>query len=141
MRISALNRSNTNLSLFNTRNLQIKVTDIISNNIVIYHAIKAAARALAIDSRLIEYFLYINNNKPVLGKYTFELLNNNSSSSKIQKNSQEIEVINVITNETKIYSSIGSAARDLKLHQASISLYMKENRVKPFKGIYVFKYK
>jgi hypothetical protein len=141
MRISALNRSNTNLSLFNARNIKIKVTDIINNNVTIYHAIKAAARALYIDRRLIEYFLYIDNNKPVLGKYTFELLTNNNLSSNIQKNSKEIEVININTNEIKSYPSIGSAARDLKLHQASISLYMRENRVKPFKGIYIFKYK
>ena len=141
MRISALNRSNLNLSLSNKKSLQIKVTDSLKAKITIYHAIKAAARSLAIDSRLRQYFLYIDNKKPILGIYVFELLSNKNSSYNIQKNSQSIEVTNIDTNESKIYPSIGSAARDLKLHQASISLYMKENRVKPFKGIYVFKHK
>ena len=106
MRISALNRSNLNLSLSNKKSLQIKVTDSLNNKITIFHAIKAAARSLAIDSRLIEYFLYIDNKKPILGIYVFELLSNKNSSYNIQKNSQSIEVTNIDTNETKIYPSI-----------------------------------
>ena len=32
-----------------------------------------------------------------------------------------------------------SAAKTLGLYQASISLYLKEKRTKPFKGKYIFK--
>jgi len=52
---------------------------------------------------------------------------------------KKVEVTNVETKEVTIYPSIGVAARALLLHQASISLYLKENRTKPFKGKYFFK--
>lgn len=78
--------------------------------------------------------------KPVLGKYTFKLNNSNDKKiEKIQKTSKRIEVTNINTKEVTIYSSIGAAARALGYRQASISLYIKENRIKPFKGIYLFK--
>jgi len=51
----------------------------------------------------------------------------------------KVEVTNVDTKEVTIYSSIGAAARALSYHQASISLYLKENRINPFKGKYLFK--
>jgi hypothetical protein len=50
-----------------------------------------------------------------------------------------VEVTNVETNEVTLYPSISSAARGLGYRQASISLYLKENRAKPFKGLYLFK--
>jgi len=34
---------------------------------------------------------------------------------------------------------VTSAAKTLGLYQASISLYLKEKRTKPFKGKYIFK--
>ena len=57
----------------------------------------------------------------------------------IQKNSQRIQVINVETNEISEYLSISAAARALGIRQPSISLYIKQNRSKPFKGKYIFK--
>ena len=50
-----------------------------------------------------------------------------------------MEVTNVDTKEVIIYSSITAAARALGYRQASISLYLKDNRTKPFKGKYLFK--
>lgn len=38
-----------------------------------------------------------------------------------------------------MYSSIGAAARALAIKQPSISLYLKDNRTKAFKGKYLFK--
>ena len=52
----------------------------------------------------------------------------------------KVEVTNVDTKEVTIYSSIGGAARTLGYRQASLSLYLKENRTKPFKGKYLFKF-
>jgi hypothetical protein len=54
--------------------IQVEVTGIETNTYTIYHAIKVAARGLGIDKRYIEHYIYLNHNKPVLGKYTFKLL-------------------------------------------------------------------
>ena len=51
----------------------------------------------------------------------------------------KVEVTNIDTKEITIYSSISAAARTLGYRQPSISLYLKENRTKPFKGKYLFK--
>ena len=88
--------------------------------------------------------------KPVLGRYTFKLVNLNSvacaekstnlvKDASQQKTSMKVEVTNVETKEVTIYSSISAAARALSYRQPSISLYLKENRTKPFKGKYLFK--
>ncbi|KAK7949978.1 hypothetical protein PG996_016175 (mitochondrion) [Apiospora saccharicola] len=46
--------------------IQVEVTDIETNTSTTYHAIKAAARALGIDKRYIEHYIYLNQDKPVL---------------------------------------------------------------------------
>ena len=51
----------------------------------------------------------------------------------------KVEVTNVDTKEVTKYYSISAAARALSIRQPSISLYLKENRTKPFKGKYLFK--
>jgi hypothetical protein len=110
-----------------------------------FHAIRAAAKALGIDKRYIENFIYLKQTKPVLDRYEFKLLNepNNDtskiSSSSSQKFSQEIEVLDVETKAKTIYPSVTAAGKSLGIRQASISLYLKENRKKPFKGKYFFK--
>jgi len=124
----------------------VEVTDLETNITTTYHAIRAAARALDIDKRYIENYIYLKQDKPVLGKYTFRLnLNSDDESTnlihrKVQKTSMKVEVTDVDTKEGTIYSSITAAARALSYHQASISLYLKENRTKPFKGKYLFKF-
>jgi len=126
-------------------NIGVEVTNLETNITTTYHAIRAAARALDIDKRYIENYIYLKQDKPVLGKYTFRLnLNFNDESTnlihrKVQKTSIKVEVTDVDTKEVKIYSSITTAARALCYRQASISLYLKENRTKPFKGKYLFK--
>ena len=52
---------------------------------------------------------------------------------------KKIEVTNIETQEVTLYPSIGAAARALGYRQASLSLYIKENRTKPFKAKYLFK--
>lgn len=142
------------LSKGQSSGIQVEVTDTKTNTSTTYHAIRAAARALNIDKRYIEHYIYLKQDKPVLGRYTFKLVNLNSVTSesfgqntniikvnkeKIQKTSLKVEVTNIDTKEITIYSSISSAARELGYRQASISLYIKENRTKPFKGKYLFK--
>lgn len=145
MRIAAYNRDKspealTKLSTAQPYSIKVEAVDIETNTSTIYNAIKAAARALGIDRRYIEHYIYLNQDKPVLGKYTFKLINSNDKKiEKVQETSKKIEVININTKEVTIYTSIGAAARALGYHQASISLYLKENRTKPFKGIYLFK--
>lgn len=108
-----------------------------------FHAITAAAKALGIDKRYIENYIYLNQKKPVLGKYTFKLLKKDFNVSKvplvIQKTSKTIEVLDLKTNTKTVYHSISQAARILQFRQSSISLYLKENRKQPFKGRYLFK--
>jgi len=171
MRAAALKRSPETLakmSASHSMKIQVEVTDIETNTSTTYHAIKAAARALGIDKRYIEHYIYLNQDKPVLGKYTFKLLDTEgqvekpnigkvqpegsvvlsregstqttfSAAIKVQKTSKKVEVTNVETKEVIVYPSIGAAARALGYRQASISLYLKENRTNPFKGVYLFK--
>jgi|ERR1044071_3180291 hypothetical protein len=148
MRLAANKRSSetlAKLSLAQPTNIKVEVTDIETNTSTIYHAIRAAARALDIDKRYIEHYIFLNQDKPVLDRYTFKLLSSNDENinlvkaEKVQKTSLKVKVTNVQTNEVTIYPSISAAARALGYHQASISLYLKENRTNPFKGIYLFK--
>jgi hypothetical protein len=135
----------TKLSKGQPSGIEVEVTDLETNSISTYHAIKAAARALDIDKRYIEHYIYYKQDKPVLARYTFKLNSDHTSTStnimneKVQKTSKKVEVTNVDTKEVIIYSSITAAARALGYRQASISLYLKDNRTKPFKGKYMFK--
>jgi hypothetical protein len=135
------------MSTDQTSGIKVEVINVETQTSTTYHAIKAAARALSIDKRYIENYIYLNQDKPVLGKYTFKLISSdgenfnqfNDPSIKIQKTSKKIEATNVETNEVTLYPSIGAAARALGYLQPSISLYLKENRTKPFKGLYYFR--
>ena len=133
------------LSKGQSTGIEVEVTDLETNNTTTYHAIRAAARALDIDKRYIEHYIYLKQDKPVLGRYTFKLNLNSDDQSiklisqKVQKTSMKVEVTNVDTKEVTIYSSISAAARVLGYRQPSISLYIKENRAKPFKGKYLFR--
>lgn len=138
----------TKLSKGQSTGIEVEVTDLEAqapNNTTTYHAIRAAARALDIDKRYIEHYIYLKQDKPVLGRYTFKLnLNSddksiNLISKRVQKTSMKVEVTNVDTKEVTVYSSITAAAKALGYRQPSISLYLKENRIKPFKGKYLFK--
>lgn len=170
MRTAALKRSPetlAKLSASQSMKIKVEVTDIETNTSMSYHAIRAAARALGIDKRYIEHYIYLNQDKPVLGKYTFKFKDKHaqieepnvgkvqlernglftedltqttySAGLKVQKTSKIVEVTNVETKQVIIYPSIGAAARALGYRQASISLYLKENRTNPFKGMYMFK--
>ena len=135
----------TKLSKGQPSGIEVEVTDLETNNTTTYHAIRAAARALDIDKRYIEHYIYLKQDKPVLGRYTFKLnLNSDNKSINLelappekgglrpQKTSMKVEVTNVDTKEITIYSSITAAAKALSYRQPSISLYLKENRTKPF---------
>lgn len=138
----------TKLSKSQPSGIEVEVTDLETNTTTTYHAIRAAARALGIDKRYIEHYIYLKQNKPVLGRYTFKLNSDEESTNsirlptgveKVQKTSMKVEVTNVDTKEVIVYSSIGAVAKVLGYRQPSISLYLKENRSKPFKGKYLFK--
>lgn len=148
MRAAANKRSKSEeilakMSVAQPSSIKVEVTDLEKNVSTIYQAIKAAARGLGIDKRYIEHYIYLNQKKPVLGRYTFKFINSDSLNlvniEKVKKNSIKIEVTNIKTKEITIYPSIGAAARSLGYRQPSISLYLKENRTNPFKGIYLFK--
>lgn len=153
MRIAASNKFKspvflTKFSKAQPTGIEVEVTDLEAkapNNTTTYNAIRAAARALDIDKRYIEHYIYLNQDKPVLGRYIFKLNLNSDNNSlrlisrKVQKTSMKVEVTNVNTQEVTVYSSITAAAKALGYRQPSISLFLKDNRTKPFKGKYLFK--
>nr|YP_010119133.1 NUMOD1 domain-containing protein [Erysiphe necator]QQY98191.1 NUMOD1 domain-containing protein [Erysiphe necator] len=51
--------------------IKVEVTNVETRTSTIYHAIKAWGRHLGIDKRYIEHYINFNQDKPVLGKYTF----------------------------------------------------------------------
>ena len=77
MRIAASKRSKsmeflTKFSKGQSSGIKVEVTDLEKNTTSTYHAIRAAARGLGIDKRYIEHYIYLKQDKPVLGKYTFK---------------------------------------------------------------------
>ena len=134
-----------NQSLSQSKGILLEVTDLKTNNIFTYHAIRAAARDLGLDKRYIENYINLKQENPVLGRYIFKLsssalqhpkkINQKSTSAYAKK----IEVTDVISNETTLFTSIGGAARALSVRQSSISVYLKNKRSKPFKGKYLIK--
>ena len=53
---------------------KIEVTDLETDSTTIYHTVRAAARALKIDYKYILNYFYLNQDKPVLGRYIFQKL-------------------------------------------------------------------
>lgn len=148
MRAAAFQRSPETLAKLSeaqSSNIKVEVTDLETNTTTSYHSVRATARALGIERRYILHYVYLNQDNPVLNRYTFKLLNNNNENSDsvnkqiVQKTSKRVEVTNVITNEVTVYPTIGATARALGYRQPSISLYLKENRANPFKGVHKFK--
>ena len=105
------------LSKGQSTGIEVEVTDLETNNTTTYHAIRAAARALDIDKRYIEHYIYLKQDKPVLGRYVFKLLKSNSAlhaaSFNLEKINQKFSIKLEITDitssdkrETKVYPSI-----------------------------------
>jgi len=122
---------------------KVEVLDLVLNKKTLYDAIKSAAQASLcdIDHRLIKNYIYLNQTKPVKDRYQFKLIGEPKiKMSNVQVNSKKLEVTDLLNNGVKtIYPSVSSAAKAIGEHQASISLYLKENRQKPFKGKYYLK--
>ena len=93
-----------------------------------------------------QYRIYIRQNSmPLLLNivspymHTSMLYKLKSSLSK-PSNHQQIEVTDLKAKTTINYDSMGKAARALNLPNYSIiSMYFKNNQVKPYKGRYIFK--
>ncbi len=148
MRLAASQRSPETLAKLSeaqSSKIKVEVTDLETNTTISYHSVRATARALGIDRRYILHYVYLNQDNPVLNRYIFKLLKNNDENSDavnkqiVQKTSKRVEVTNVVTNEVTVYPTIGATARALGYRQPSISLYLKENRTNPFKGVHKFK--
>ncbi len=73
----------TKLSKGQSSGIKVEVTDLVTNITTTYHAIRASARALDIDKRYIEHFIYLGQDKPVLGRYTFKLNNSVDESTNL----------------------------------------------------------
>lgn len=73
------------LSKGQSSGIKVEVADIETNTSITYHAIRAAARALDIDKRYIEHYIYLKQDKPVLGRYTFKLVNSKEYKFSLQR--------------------------------------------------------
>src|SRR6185437_6132171 len=102
MRLAANNRVKSpevsaKLSAAQPNGIKVEVVDLEKNTSTVYNAIKAAARALSIDRRYIEHYIYLNQDEPVLGRYTFKLINSNAKKiEQLQKNSKKIKELNLL---------------------------------------------
>src|SRR5438874_5577757 len=118
----------------------IQVIDILTNIVTVYSSIRATSKSLNINKIAIINYINLKKADPVLDRYTFVKMDKPSTiRNNIQKSSLKIEVTDIETGSKKIYPSVTSAAKTLGLYQASISLYLKEKRTKPFKSKYIFK--
>lgn len=129
------------LSRSQTSGMKVEVTDVQTNTSTVYHAIRAAARALSIDKRYIEHFLNLNQTKPVFDRYTFKLINSESNVKpiNIQKTNKSVEVTNVVTKEVTIYHSVSAAAKAIGCRQTSISQYLIKKSTHPYRKLYIFR--
>lgn len=68
--------------------IKVEVTDLETKTSITYLAIRAAARALCIDKRYIEQYIYFNPapcfaRRPVLGRYIFKLHSDGGENTKV----------------------------------------------------------
>lgn len=90
------------------------MTDLELNTVTEYHAIRAAAKALGIDKRYIENYVYLDQMEPVLGRYSFKKIGGETAVKvSEQSNSQKLEVTDLELDTVTLYPSVGSAARAL----------------------------
>ena len=141
IRLAAINRSPEQLnrsSIAQPSSQKLEVINIITGVKTIYHAMKAAARELGIDRRYIENYIYLKQKKPVIDKYIFNFVDGNVNNINKQSTCKKIQVLDLEKNTKMIYPSITKAARILGLRQAAISLYLKDERTKPYRKRYLF---
>jgi hypothetical protein len=99
---------------------------------------REAAKFLDISRRRLgDYFL--NQSDAPINGYLLSKVTDTLSTYVVSKQSRAIEVINVDTNEVATYPSFTLAAKALNISPASISVYLRKGRTKPFKGKYKFK--
>jgi hypothetical protein len=80
MRVKSQGRSKTvehklNLSLADPKIISVEVTDLINDNVTVYHSIRAAAKDLDISVSSIHKFIIRNQKKPYKSRYVFKILN------------------------------------------------------------------
>lgn len=89
MRAAALQRSPETLAKLSeaqSTNIKVEVTDLETSTTTSYHSVRATARALGIERRYILHYVYLNQDNPVLNRYTFKLLDyNNENSDSVNK--------------------------------------------------------
>jgi hypothetical protein len=113
------------------------VIDIINNNVTEFHAIKAAAKVLNIDRRIITKSLKSDLDILILDRYIFKSIGNlQDLKTKDQVSSKSLNVLDLETNIKTTYLSISSAAEALNVYPQSLSTYLRNKTSKPFKNRY-----
>lgn len=69
-------------------NIKVTLIDLLDNKVEVFNSIKGTARALNIDHRIINNYIYLNKSKPYLGRYQFIIDKSNiTNKSIVQKKS------------------------------------------------------
>lgn len=144
MRLSALKKSPiviAKMSASQRTSQAVEVTDLELKTKTTYHAIRSAAKALGFDRRYLINYVYLNQTKPLFGRFIVKKIKQPILKRlDVQVTARKIEVTDLLKGITTNFSSISLVARALGFRQASISLYLKENRKKPFKGRFIIKF-
>lgn len=130
------------IRLSNPNRFMVSVTDILTNVETIYDSVNQAEKALDISSGQISQYFNKNQQKPFKKRYVFKKIENIN----LEKEYKEVEswragvelnVLDITTNTTTIYSSIRAGARELDIAHSTILKYAKLSQ--PYLDKYLFK--
>jgi hypothetical protein len=130
------------IRLNNPNRFMISVTDNLTNVETIYDSINQAEKALEISSGQISQYFNKNQQKPFKKRYVFKKIENiilekeyNEVDSR--RSGVELNVLDITTNTTTIYSSIRAGARELDIAHSTIIKYADLSQ--PYLDRYLFK--
>lgn len=108
-----------------------------------YYSVAEAAKELNVSIRLLTEYLdrsgSLTDNNSAGSIFPGYHISRGPARNKISKTAICIEVVNVQTNETTVYSSITLAGEALGISQRSISSYFSQNQTSLYKNKYIFK--
>lgn len=132
------NVENREIRSLSKQGYEFIVIDILDDTVTQYHAIKAAARKLNIDRRIITKALKSETEMIISDRYIFKSLGEMENlGNKVQASSKTISVLDLETNIKTTYESITSAANALNVYPQSLNTYLKNKSDKPFKNRYI----
>lgn len=99
------------IRLSNPNRFMVSVTDILTNVETIYDSVNQAEKALDISSGQISQYFNKNQQKPFKKRYVFKKIEKEYKEVESWRAGVELNVLDITTNTTTIYSSIWAGAR------------------------------